>query len=219
VSNLVVFGTGSFAEVAQFYFNRDSEYRVVAFSAHGSQVREDTFGGVPVVPFEELAGHFPADRHAAFVAVGYRNVNRVRAAVYDEVKAKGYPLATYVSSKASRWEDLRIGDNCFVFEDNTIQPFVTIGNDVVMWSGNHIGHHSTIGDHCFLASHVVISGHVRVGARCFFGVNATTRDSISIGDGCVIGAGALVMKSAREGEVYIAERTRPDRRKSDDIGL
>jgi sugar O-acyltransferase (sialic acid O-acetyltransferase NeuD family) len=219
VSDLVIFGTGSFAELAHFYFTRDSEHRVVAFTADGDHVKEPTMAGLPVVPFESIDRTFPADQCGMFVAVGYRNVNGVRERVYDEAKRRGYSLTTYVSSRCTFWRDTPIGDNCFIFEDNTIQPFVTIGNDVIMWSGNHVGHHSTIGDHTFLASHVVISGHVKVGRRCFFGVNATVRDAITIGDRSVIGAGALVMKSTRADEVYIAARTERDRRKSGEIGL
>jgi sugar O-acyltransferase (sialic acid O-acetyltransferase NeuD family) len=219
VSDLVVFGTGSFAEVAHFYFTRDSAHRVVAFTAEADRVTQPTMAGLPVVPFDAVEREFPPAQCAMFVAVGYREVNGVRERIYGEAKARGYDLATYVSSKCSHWGDTRIGDNCFVFEDNTIQPFVTIGNDVVMWSGNHIGHHSTIGDHSFLASHVVISGHVTVGRRCFFGVNATIRDAITIGDRSVIGAGALIMKSTRPDAVYIAGRTERDRRKSSEVGL
>jgi carbonic anhydrase/acetyltransferase-like protein (isoleucine patch superfamily) len=66
---------------------------------------------------------------------------------------------------------------------------------------------------------VVISGHVEVGSHCFIGVNATTRDSITIGESCLIGAGALIMKSTRDKEVYIAKRTYPDSRTSDEIGI
>jgi sugar O-acyltransferase (sialic acid O-acetyltransferase NeuD family) len=152
------------------------------------------------------------------VAVGYKDVNRLRATIYAEAKSKGYELISYVSSRCTNWGEA-IGDNCFIFEDNTIQPFARIGNDVVIWSGNHIGHHSTIGDHCFISSHVVVSGHVRVGAYSFLGVNATIRDNVSIGEACVIGAGALVMKSTTDKSVYIAERTRPFDRTSDKIPL
>lgn len=219
MTDLVLFGTGSFGEVAHFYFKRDSRYRVVAFTADAGQIKSSTLAGLPVVPFDSLEREFPPSQCAMFVAVGYREVNATRARIYDAAKARGYRLATYVSSRCSHWGDTVIGDNCFIFEDNTIQPYVTIGNDVILWSGNHIGHHSTIGDHCFLASHVVISGNVKVGRHCFFGVNATTRDTITIGDRCVIGAGALIMKSTRPDEVYIARRTERDKRPSAEIGL
>jgi len=219
VSDLVIFGTGSFAELAHFYFTRDSDHRVVAFTADADHVHEPTKAALPLVSFDAVEREFPPAQCTMFVAVGYRQVNAVRERVYEEARRRGYQLQTYVSSKCTWWGDTKIGDNCFIFEDNTIQPFVTIGNDVVMWSGNHIGHHSSIGDHTFLASHVVISGHVTVGRRCFLGVNATVRDSISIGDRSVIGAGALIMKSTRPDDVFITPRTQRDKRKSDEIGL
>ena len=127
-----------------------------------------------------------------FVALSYARMNRVRAAKYQQMKALGYELVSYVSSRCSFLSQHPPGDNCFILEDNTVQPFVRIGSNVTLWSGNHIGHDSTIGDHCFISSHVVVSGHVQVAQGCFIGVNATLRDSISIAEYTLIGAGALV---------------------------
>ena len=218
MSKVVVFGTSSFAQVAHFYLTHDSEHEVVAFTVHESYLTQKEFMGLPLVPFEDIERTFSPESFAMYVAVAYGKVNKTRAAIYAEAKRKGYKLITYVSSKCTYWGK-SIGANCFIFEDNTIQPFVTIGNDVVMWSGNHIGHHSTIGDHCFITSHVVVSGHVRVGPYCFLGVNATIRDGISIGESCVIGAGTLIMKSTRDKEVYVGKRTYPDSRTSDEIRM
>jgi sugar O-acyltransferase (sialic acid O-acetyltransferase NeuD family) len=215
----VIFGTSSFAECAHFYFTEDSEHDVVAFTVDESHLDRDELLGLPVVPFERVSDVYAPGDHGMFVAVGYSRVNRLRAELYDRAKAKGYELATYVSSKATTWPGLEVGDNCFIFEDNTIQPFTKIGNDVVMWSGNHIGHHSTIGDHCFVSSHVVVSGHVTIGPYCFLGVNATLRDSISIGEACVIGAAAVIMRSTGDREVYAPGRTKPHERTSDEIRL
>lgn len=220
MAKVVVFGTGSFAECVNFYLTHDSSYEVVAFTVHGDRVGDQTeLAGLPVVAFEDLTETYPPDDHDMFVAVGYAKVNHVRAAICEEAKGKGYSLISYVSSKATTWGDTKIGDNVFIFEDNTIQPFVSIGDDTVLWSGNHIGHHVTIGSHCFITSHVVISGHVKVGAYCFIGVNATVRDAIAIGEANIIGSGALIMKTTRDNEVYIAPRTKPDARTSDQIGM
>ena len=219
MSDIVVFGTGSFAELALFYFTHDSEHSVVGFTETESHLRSAEFHGLPVVPFERVKETFPPESYGMFVAVGYTKVNQVRARVYGQAKELGYELATYVSSKCTHWGDIDLGDNCFIFEGNNLQPYVVIGNDVIMWSGNHIGHHSSIGDHCFLTSHVVISGHVRVEPLCFFGVNATIRDDIAIASSNVIGANALIMKSTKPKEVYVAERTPVFRRDSDQIGL
>ena len=215
----MIFGTGPFAECAQFLFDADSDFDPVAFTVHGEYVDRAELRGLPVVPFEEAVERFPPGEHALFVAVGARDVNRLRAGICAEAKDQGYELPTYVSSRATTWPDLSVGENSFVFEDNTIQPFAQIGDDVVLWSGNHIGHHSTIGDHCFVTSHVVVSGNVRVGPYCYLGINASIRDGIELGEGCVIGAGAVVMRSTGEREVYLGPRATRDERTSDDVRL
>lgn len=219
MSKVIVFGTGSIAQVAHFYLSQDSDHEVVGFTVNEKFLTQKKLLELPVVPFEMVECEFPPSAFKMFVGVGYKDVNKVRAAVYSEAKNKGYELVSYVSSKCTHWGDTVIGDNCFILEDNTIQPFVTIGNNVVMWSGNHIGHHVTIGDHCFIASHVVISGHTHVGSYSFLGVNATLRDNISIGDYCVIGAGALIMKSTKDSEVYVAKHTEPHIRTSYEIRM
>lgn len=218
MSKLVIFGTGSFAQVARFLYDRDSPYEPVAFSAHRDHVKEAEFDGLPVVAFEDLPDRYPPAEYEMFVAIGYKDVNRLRAKVCEQAKGAGYTLATYVSSKATWWGQ-SIGENCFVFEDNTIQPYAEIGDNVILWSGNHIGHHSVIGSHCFITSHVVVSGHVTVGPYSFIGVNAAIRDAISIGRANVIGAGALIMKPTSDSEVYVAPRTKPAPRTSDEIGM
>jgi sugar O-acyltransferase (sialic acid O-acetyltransferase NeuD family) len=217
VSRLILFGTGGFAEVARVMFELDSPHDVVAFTV--DEPRQDTFAGLPLVPFAELPQRFPPGEHALFVAVGYRRVNRLRAELCARARAAGYELVSYLSSKASHWGDTVIGANTFVFEDNTLQPFVTLGDGVVLWSGNHIGHHATIGDYCFVTSHVVVAGFTRVGAYSFLGVNATLRDDIAVGESNVIGAGALIMRSTKDHEVYVPERTRPGKLRSDEIGF
>jgi sugar O-acyltransferase (sialic acid O-acetyltransferase NeuD family) len=219
MTDVVVFGTGSFAELVHFYFSKDSGYRVVAFTVTRDYVKESTFDGLPVVAFEDLEQHYPPDRFAMFVAAGYGGMNEVRARFFDEAAAKGYELVTYVSSRCTHWGDAKIGRNCFIFEDNTIQPKVTIGDNVVLWSGNHVGHHAEIGDHTFVSSHVVISGHARVGRKCFVGVNSLIKDSVSVADSCFIGPGSLILKSTKEREVYLTERTKPHVLRSDQIGF
>jgi sugar O-acyltransferase (sialic acid O-acetyltransferase NeuD family) len=214
VSNVVVFGLGDFARIARTYFEADSPHRVAAFTANERYLKGDELEGVPVATFETLTETHPPDRYSMFVAIGFSGVNSARRGVYEACKAGGYELISYVSSKATCWEDLVLGDNCFVFEDNVIQPNVRIGNDVILWSGNHIGHDSTIEDHVFIASHAVISGNVTIGESSFVGVNATFRDGITVAPRCVIGAGALIMKDTVEGGVYSVRGTEPLERKS-----
>lgn len=205
--SLVIFGAGDIAELAHFYFSRGSEHEVAAFAVDAAYLKDTTFCGMPVVAFEEIPQLYPPDKHDLFVALSYSRLNLVRKEKYLAAKGYGYRLASYVSEKATVLNQGRIGENCFILEDNTIQPFVTIGNNVTLWSGNHIGHHSKIKDHCFLASHVVVSGGVEIGEQCFIGVNATLRDHIKLGERCVIGAGALMLADAESEGVYMGEAT------------
>ena len=208
---LVIFGTGDIAQLAHYYFSTDSNFEVVAFSIDASFIKEPFFCGLPVIAFEQIIDIFPPNKNDFFVALSYSKLNSIRKEKYLAVKQKGYHLANFISSKATVLNDGKIGENCFIFEDNTIQPFVTIGNNVTLWSGNHIGHHSIIKDHSFIASHVVISGGVEVGEQCFIGVNATLRDHIKVGDRCVIGAGALLLTNAEPEGVYLGTATERSR--------
>ena len=205
--SLVIFGSGQIAQLAYFYFSTDSEYEVVAFTVDATYLTDTIFCGLPVIAFEDVAKHFAPEKYELFIALSYSKLNAVRKEKYLAAKALGYRLANFISSRATVLNEGHIGENCFIFEDNTIQPFVTIGNNVTLWSGNHIGHHSTIKDHCFIASHVVVSGGVEIGEQSFIGVNATLRDHIKIGERCVIGAGTLLLADAEPGGVYIGTAT------------
>jgi sugar O-acyltransferase (sialic acid O-acetyltransferase NeuD family) len=214
---IVMFGAGDLAEVAHVYLTKDSPYEVVAFTVNEAYIKDRKLRGVDVVPFESIeTTHSPVE-YAMFVAMGFKRVNKARAEVYEACKAKGYKLISYVNSKVLQWGEMEIGENCFVLENNVIQPFVRIGNNVVIWSGNHIGHHAQIGDHCFIASHAVISGHATIGAYSFVGVNATFRDGVTVAPHCVIGAGAVILKDTKEKGVYPVKSTEASAIASDEL--
>lgn len=193
MTKVVVFGTELVAELAHFYLTNDSPYEIVAFTVNREYIKEPSFCGLPVVPFEEITELYPPAEYKFFAPLSERKMNQVRAKVYYEVKEKGYEFISYISSKATVLTD-QIGENCFILEDNTIQPFVKIGNNVVLWSGNHIGHHGEIKDHVYFTSHVVLSGRCVVGEYSFFGVNATIRDGCNLGEGTLIAMGANLTK-------------------------
>lgn len=201
--SLVIFGSAEMAELAKFYFDNDSEHQVVAFTVDDAFVKADQFRGLPIVPFSEMGKRYPPEVFDMHVALSYAKLNRLRQEKYEQAKAAGYALASYVCSKSATWPDLCIGDNCFILENQTIQPSVRIGNNVMIWSGNHLGHGTQIGDHTYIASHVVISGHCTIGQRSFFGVNSTLRDFCIVGDDCFIGMGAAVARDLPSGSVAL----------------
>jgi len=217
MSRVVIFGTGDIGQLAHFYLGHDSPDEVVAFCADGKYVDSKKYLGLPLVPFEEVVDRYPPDDFRMFVALSYSKLNQVRAQKYAEAKDKGYELISYVSTRSVIWDGIEIGDNAFIFENQTIQPFGKIGNNVTLWSGNHIGHHSTIGDHCFLTSHVVVSGHVTIGPYCFLGVNSTLRDGITLAPRTVVGAGTTIVKNTVEGGVYMGPKA--ELKSTDSSGL
>jgi sugar O-acyltransferase (sialic acid O-acetyltransferase NeuD family) len=219
MAKLVIFGAGVIARMAHYYFTRDSEHDVVAFTVDQQYRPSDTFQDLPLLPFEEITNSYSPAEYKMFVGLGYARMNKAREEKYHQAKAKGYELVSYVSSRCSFLTDHPVGDNCFILEDNTIQPFVKIGNNVTLWSGNHVGHDAVIEDHCFLTSHVVVSGFTRIGHHSFLGVNATLRNDITIAPETLIGAGAIIMKDTVEQGVYLPERARLFEKKSSEIEL
>jgi len=217
MAKIVIFGIGDIAQIANYYFKIDSNYDVVAFTVDKGYLTTNTFEGKPVIPFEDVEKLYPAKSYKMFIATSYANLNKVRQEKYEQAKAKGYVLVSYVSSKCSYLSQYECGDNCFIFEDNTIQPFVKIGSNVTLWSGNHIGHHSVIDSHNFISSHVVISGHCHIKPNCFLGVNATLHNNVVIESENLIAAGAIIAKSTCEKDVWLPAKSVCFEKKSNEI--
>ena len=203
---LVIFGNGVMAQLANYYFNIDSEYEVVAFIVDRKYLVAPLFEDKPVIAFDAMEDNFSKNDVEVFIGLSYSNMNRDRAAKFYEVKEKGYKVTSYISSKCSYLSQFEPGENVFIFEDNTIQPFVKIGDNVILWSGNHIGHHSTIHAHNFVSSHVVISGFCVINSFCFLGVNATLAHKITLASGTLLGAGVVITKDTEENSVYVPPR-------------
>jgi sugar O-acyltransferase (sialic acid O-acetyltransferase NeuD family) len=199
---IVIFGIRDFAELAHYYLEHDSPHKVAAFSVNREYLPEGgTFRGLPVVAFEEVQNLYPPGDYMFFAPMSPKNMNRDREQIYNAIKNKGYECISYVSSKTTSFNN-EIGDNCFILEDNTIQPFTSIGNNVVLWSGNHIGHHGIIHDHVTFTSHVVMSGHCEIGSYSFFGVNSTLRDGLKIAEGTFVAMAAAVTQDTEAWGAY-----------------
>ncbi len=202
MAKIIIFGIQDFAELAHYYLENDSEHDVAAFCVNEKYLPEEkTFKGLPIIAFENIKKHYPAGEYKFFAPMSPQRMNRIREEIYFAIKARGYELISYISSKATMFEN-KIGDNCFILENNTIQPFTAIGNNVVMWSGNHIGHHCVIKDHVMFTSHVVLSGHCTVENYCTLGVNATIRDGIIIAEGTFVAMAASIIRNTEAWGLY-----------------
>jgi sugar O-acyltransferase (sialic acid O-acetyltransferase NeuD family) len=202
VKKVILFGNNEVASVNHYHFTHDSEYEVAAFTVDKKFIKEESFHGLPVLPFDTVESIFSPKEYAMALPLGYRKLNRFRMEKCNQAKAKGYRLVSYVSSKAFIWKGLVTGENCFIYENAMVGPFAHIGDNVILSPGSNIGHHSKIGDHCFVASGAVVLGEVNVGPFCVLGGNSTIVDGVAVAAECIIAAGVTITKDTVERGVY-----------------
>ncbi len=217
---VIIFGTSDMGRMVDFYLTNDSDHQVAVYAA--SQHWLDTnnvseFNGRPIVSFENVTTAYPPQDFAMFVAMGYADMNAMRQDFVTSAETKGYTLISHICSNTSRWKDLRIGKNVFVFDDNCLQPNVAIGNGVILSRGNSIGHDSVIHDHVFIANHAVLCGHNVVGERCFIGSNATIMDGVELAERTLVGAHSYIKRDTAPGDAFVTEQTPKSSRGADEF--
>ena len=200
---IVIIGDNEFAEIASTYFERDYKYETVGFAVERKYIRRSQILGKPVVAYEDMRELFNPLDHGFFAAPVYTQLNRLRQRFYEQCKEWGYEPLKYVSPYAFVWENVKIGENSFIFENNTVQYNAKIGNNVILWSGNHIGHSAVIEDNCFISSHVVVSGYTKIGRNSFLGVNSTLGNNIEFPRDSLLSAGAVTSRTFTDaGAIY-----------------
>ncbi len=205
---LVIFGNKLSASLAWYCIVHDSPWQVAAFTVDAAYVGDGHHEGLPLLPFETLEAHFkPADCRL-LIPMGYQQINGVRRARYEAAKARGYAFASYVSSRASVWPDLVVGDNVLIYEHAIVQPFARIGSNCIIRSGAHISHHCQVADHAFVAAEVAMGGEAFVGEQAFVGVGAVLRDRVQIAPRSFVGAGAVVVADTEADGVYVGNPAR-----------
>ena len=206
---VVIVGTGEWAAIAFEYFSYDTPHEILAFSAEQPFVTSETYCGLPVVPFEEIANVFPTTSTRFFVAVSLVKLNRVRRRLYHAVKAAGFSCISYVSSQAAVAPDVEIGENTFVQEHVSLQYGATIGDDVYLGSGMCVGYRSMMEADSFSSANATVGDFCTVGRGSFVGAGSCVADGCSVAEDCILGAGAVLMKDSVARQVYLGNPARP----------
>lgn len=209
MSKVVIFGAGGGADTAFRYLSKDSRHKVVAFTVDKAFKDKDTYHGLPVVEFETVQEKYPVDKFKMFLLLNFNNMSKLRIRKFNEGKAKGYKFVSYVSSGIFRIEEIQVGENCFILDNQSINLDVKIGNNVVMWSSNHIGDRTIIEDNVWITTHVAIGGDVQIGEGTFIGMNSSISHRVTIGKRNFIGGNTLVAKSTEDGQVFLQDRNKP----------
>ena len=217
MQKIVIFGTGELAQRIFFYL-KNSEDEVVAFSANEASIDSNELLGLPIVAFENIEDKYPPKDYSMFIALAYSDMNKKRRRFFDEAKNKGYELYSYVHPSTKIWDEFEMGENCFILAENIIQPFVKIEDNVLIGSNNLISHNTVIEKNCFLTSNITLGGHITIGANSFVGLSATINQRVKIGEECIIGAGTLITKDVNDGEVYAENSSKKLPQSSSEIG-
>jgi sugar O-acyltransferase (sialic acid O-acetyltransferase NeuD family) len=203
VRSLVLFGVGSEALIAYHQLSRCPDYRVVGFTVDAAYRSAESLFDLPVAPFEQVADRFPPREHGMHIAVGYSDMNRLRARKCAEARALGYALVTVVDPTAVVYPDVSLGENCLIGPYTVIQHAARIGDNVIIRDHCHIGHDARIQKNGFISSHAVVSGHVTLGPNCFVGSGSVIKEGLTIGKASLIGAGITMLQGSGECEVYM----------------
>lgn len=207
--DIVIFGTSKIAEIIFDSLRDDKSTNLdpVAFCVDAEYYHEKEKFGLPVVKFEEVEKYYHPQNYDMVVAIGYHDMNGIRAEKCEQARRKGYHLATYVHSNVVVPASVSIGENCIILNDVSIGAFARIGNDVCIYSNAVVAHHVTVKDHVWITSGTVIGGNTIIGERCFLGINSTIAHNVEVGKYNFIGTNAVVTKSTEDDSVYIVPDT------------
>lgn len=196
-NKIIIYGAGKLAEYAWYVFENDSDYDVEGYCLEREYLERNPMPNLGIMVFEEIQNLFLEKNYHLFIAVG-NNLTRER--IFRNAKENGILMATYISSKASTWANLKVGPNCFIGEGSVIQPFVVIGENTILF-GARLGHHTEVGNHVLLSG-PTIGGNVTIGNYTFIGLNAVILQNLVIGEKNIIGMGVAIKLSTKQGEVY-----------------
>ena len=204
---VVIFGVSDFASQVSFYLKNDSDFEIVAYTVDAEYNKTKTFLDLPVVDFEDVQTIYPPTEYAMFVAIGYHKLNSTRETKYHEAKAKGYQLISYICSRNSYWNDLQVGENCFIMEGNVFMQHVKIADNVIIAIGNKVGHDSIIEENCFITSNVMMGGFCTIKKNSFIGLSAVIKDKTTIGERNILGAGSILLKNTKNDSSFLTKST------------
>ena len=200
--SLIIYGLGKFAEYAAYVFDKDSDYNVEAFCIEEEFFDEKNQMEKPLIKFENIESTYPPKNHQVYIAVGN---NEIRKRLFFELRSKKYNLATYISSKSRYWENLEVGENVFIDEGCSFQPFVKINDNAILFTTD-LGHHTEIGAHSLLSGSKT-GGNVKIGSNCYIGLNASIKQNIRIADNTVVGMGCVIERDTMLNDVYSNKST------------
>lgn len=206
MKKLVIFGNGDFARLLKYYIDEDDSREVGCFTVNEADILEESFWGLPVIPFERISESFPPEDYEVLMGIGNSHMNKTRERIFYECKAKGYTVASFIHS-SSKLHGVEMGEGNIIFEDCLFYPFSKIGKGNLFWDHVLISHDCLIGDFNTFSGSSDLAGYVKIGNNGYFGKQCFLNEGITVGDYSLIGACAYAKKDMKDYEVVVAPRS------------
>lgn len=189
MKNLIILGTGAFAEEVADLVQDGTTHEVVGYSVNRDrESMPKDFLELPVHWIESLAEL--VTNHEVLCSIG----STQRIEFTNQAEALGLPFAKVVHPSARLSTQSEIGPGSILSVAVVVAAKTRLGRHVIVNRGVLIGHHTQIGDCVTISPGSNIGGRVRIGSQAYIGMGATVLNDIEIGEGAIVGAGAVVTR-------------------------
>lgn len=207
--DIIIFGISKVAEIVYSSMQDDvnSNWNPIAFCVDEEYCQQREKFGLPVVSFKEVEKSYSPKKYKMLIAIGYHDMNQIRAQKCEDAIQKGYELISFIHSLADVASTAKIGKNTIILNNVSVGPFSEIGNNVCIYNNATISHHVIVEDNVWITSGSVVGGNSKIGHNCFLGINSTIGHNTQIGANNFIGTNAVLTKDTKEDGVYIVADT------------
>lgn len=145
-----------------------------------------------VTYFGSVADYEPSGKEVVVIAIGN---GPIRSKNFDQIKAKGLTLFTFVHASALVMPDAILGQGVIICPNTIVNAGARIGDNVAVNVFCCIGHGAVIGAHSVLSPYSAMSGNSSLGERSFMGTRATLFPGVSMGSGGIVDSHSTVKQS------------------------
>ena len=206
MKKIIIFGVSDLGRLLLWYLKKDTLREVVAFTANKDYIDQDSYCGLPVIPFENITEIYSPDDYEILIAIGNRKMNDIRKKVFYDCKEKGDTIASYIHSTVSL-NSCDLGEGNILLENCLIYPFSKIGKGNLLWDHVLISHDCVVGDFNTFSSYADLCGYVTIGNNGYYGKHCIINDYAKMADYTLVGAAAYAKGTSKEYDVIVPARS------------
>lgn len=187
--------------------SRVSHQRAVGILDKNAAIHGKTIAGVPVLGSAERTEELWRTGLCDSVIILFTDDPSERAALFDELRAKGMPFANVIDPSTQLRGHVKIGQGNLIMGNCFLAACVTLGDNNFLASHTCVEHHSTIGSHCTFGPRTTMSGAVKIGDRVKTGMAVAIEPYIKIGNDTLVASGCVVTNDVPSHSLVKAQHT------------